>query len=526
MPADAFPPDNFDESDSACTDAPKPRAQLSDSLGCVKERFQKVLGNRRTPSTLVSLILHSLIILFLALVGVPTGLSTKGDAPGVLSMRQSDDSQVMDAELQLAADSASAPPQPEVPEAVSNLPSTSTSLESLPQLQRVVTQELNAPVAIEPMPSPELERLQSMNHQNLVAKFSDTGVEGRRSRNRAELAIQRGGSLESEKAVEAALEWLAAHQQPDGRWSLQHHLGSCNGRCSNPGSPDRFDPAATGLSLLAFLGAGYTHLEGKYQQNVRRGIYYLRQIAEQTPKGYSFLHLSDRGMYNQGIVAFALCEAYQLTQDPDLKELCQKTIDFGVYSQSYQGGWGYLPKQPGDLTISGWQMMSLKSARAAELDVSPTPLFKASHFLKSQLAEDKVNYFYRVPEDRSITCTAIGILLRMFLGESWTHPNIVSGLRLVANHNDYGKDIYFRYYATLVLFHAGGPLWEEWNNRCRDYLISTQSQEGHESGSWYFEDHFGKEGGRLYTTAMAAMTLQVYYRFSPLYQQTERSFEL
>jgi hypothetical protein len=69
-------------------------------------------------------------------------------------------------------------------------------------------------------------------------------------------------------------------------------------------------------------------------------------------------------------------------------------------------------------------------------------------------------------------------------------------------------------------------MWEEWNQRCRDYLISTQSTEGHEAGSWYFENHFGKEGGRLYTTAMAAMTLEVYYRFSPLYQQTDDPFEL
>lgn len=485
--------------------------------------FDKLVRSRQTPSSLVSLTLHALILLLLALIGVPASLENRGDVPGVLSLKQAD-TQSMDAELQLSEDSTPAPPQPEA------IPTESfqkmAAVESTERLQFVPQLEQGTTAVTTQMVNPVLEKLHSVNHQNLVVRLTDTGVEGRRAKNRTELAIQRGGSLESERAVEAALEWLAAHQFPDGRWSLLHDRGDCNGRCANPGSADRFDTAATGLALLSFLGGGYTHLDGKYQQTVRRGIYYLRQVVEETPRGSHFLHRCDRGMYNHGIVAFALCEAYQMTQDPDLKELCQKTIDFTAYAQSYQGGWGYQPKQPGDLTISGWQMMALKSATAAGLEVSPTPIFKAGHFLNSQMADDKVNYFYRVPQDRSVTCTAIGILFRLFLGSSWTDPNIMKGLQVVANHNDYGNDIYYRYYATLLLYHVGGPLWEEWNKRCRDYLITTQSKKGHEAGSWYFEDHFGREGGRLYTTAMAAMTLEVYYRFSPLYQQTGRPFEL
>ncbi len=60
----------------------------------------------------------------------------------------------------------------------------------------------------------------------------------------------------------------------------------------------------------------------------------------------------------------------------------------------------------------------------------------------------------------------------------------------------------------------------------REFLIRSQSQSGHEAGSWYFEDTFAQEGGRLYTTAMSCMTLEVYYRFSPLYQQADKPFEL
>jgi hypothetical protein len=278
--------------------------------------------------------------------------------------------------------------------------------------------------------------------------------------------------------------------------------------------------------LLAFLGAGYTHREGKYQQSVERGLYYLRQVVEETPQGASFLHQSERGMYNHGIATFALCEAYQLTGDPDLKRVCQQAVQFIATAQNYQGGWGYLPKQPGDLTISGWQMMALKSASAAGLEVQPATILRAKNFLGSQRSKDGVNYFYREEDEKSITCTAIGLLLRIFLGDSCTDPAIIEGLIRISKHNDYGNDIYFRYYAALTLFHVGGPMWDKWNSNCREYLISTQSKDGHEAGSWYFENHFGKEGGRLYTTAMAAMTLEVYYRYSPLYQQTDQPFEL
>ena len=53
----------------------------------------------------------------------------------------------------------------------------------------------------------------------------------------------------------------------------------------------------------------------------------------------------------------------------------------------------------------------------------------------------------------------------------------------------------------------------------RDFLIATQSNSGHESGSWFFKERYGSVGGRLYTTAMAVMTLEVYYRYLPLFDR-------
>ena len=79
--------------------------------------------------------------------------------------------------------------------------------------------------------------------------------------------------------------------------------------------------------------------------------------------------------------------------------------------------------------------------------------------------------------------------------------------------------MYYNYYATQVLRHWGGEEWEQWNPKMREYLIATQSNRGHEAGSWYFSGGRGDSGGRLYNTGMAVMTLEVYYRYMPLYQQ-------
>lgn len=484
----------------------------------------KRLENRRSVAAMISMVAHLSVLLILALWQYSSRFGISNQPSLVMQLSgEEEHNQLQQFELEVASEEDLAPPQ-ENP--TSQQP---TSISSVAELQAQQISKLLEPQPDQPVTQrTELThtQLRTLNRPELSAGFSSTGVEGRRLENRQKIAVARGGSLASEQAVEAALQWLANHQRPSGGWSLVHDQGECNGRCRHPGSHERFDPAATGLSLLAFLGAGYTHREGKYTQNIQRGLYYLRQAAEDTPQGASFLSRSDRGMYNHGIATFALCEAYQMTGDRDLQRLCQEAVNFIVTAQSYQGGWGYQPKQPGDLTITGWQMMALKSAAAGGLDVPPSTLLRARAFIASQLAKDGVNYFYREPSERSITCTSIGILLRIFLGTSWTDPAILQGLKQIAAHNDYGNDIYFRYYATLTLFHVGGDLWTNWNERCREYLISTQATEGHEAGSWYFENVFGREGGRLYTTAMAAMTLEVYYRYSPLYQQSDRPFEL
>ncbi len=478
--------------------------------------------SHRTPAVLISFIVHTFALLLLATVtitqrvGIPNAFKfesvlTDGDA----------DIEPQNVEI-LNSGGPAAPPADLILDAPSASPASTEVLnQAIGELAKV---DSTAKRSQTPGASLTNQLSQAIGDLS-VATLASTGVEGRSAENRASTARARGGTLESELAVERALDWLAAHQLPSGGWSLVHDGGKCDGRCKNNGSNSRYEPAATGLALLAFLGAGYTHESGKHQKTVNDGVYYLLQIMHEANNSGSFLHQSERGMYNHGIATFALCEAYQLSGDEDLKAPAQLAVNFIFSAQNYAGGWGYLPKQPGDLTISGWQMMAIKSAHAAGLEVPASVIIRIDNFLETKQVPSGIFYGYAKPA-ADPTCSAIGMLLRLFSGWSHTDPRALELAQFLVKQGKSNNDVYYNYYATLLLFHLGGPTWETWNPRIREHLIKTQNQSGHEAGSWYFEDQYAKEGGRLYTTAMGAMTLEVYYRFAPLYQQADRAFEL
>jgi len=322
-----------------------------------------------------------------------------------------------------------------------------------------------------------------------------------------------GGTPKSEAAVERAIRWLAAHQRQDGSWNFNHLCDACQHYCTHPGS-EASATAATGLALLPFLGAGYTHKEGEFQDVVQRGLDYLKSRGIKISYGND---LRDSSMYGHALATIALCEAYGMTLDPDLKEAAQGALDYIGYTQDNNtGGWRYNPGEPGDTTVTGWMLMALKSGQMARLNIQSPAIFGAQRFLNSVQNQDGSKYGYQSRKPRPTT-TAVGLLSRMYTGWRRDNPGLVQG---VAHLNAWGlsqDSLYYDYYATQVLFHWAGPEWETWNRKMREHLISTQEREGHPTGSWYFESPQSAAGGRLYNTAMATMILEVYYRFMPLY---------
>jgi hypothetical protein len=349
----------------------------------------------------------------------------------------------------------------------------------------------------------------------LAADTDLSGAMAGRGRDaRAKLALYGGGSPQSEMAVERGLRWLMAHQHKGGGWRFDLGASQCQGACRNPGKLE-YPTAATALGLLPFLGAGYTHREGEYQEVVRRGIYYLLSQAKKSGQG---LDLQQGTMYGQGLSALVLCEAYAMTGDETLKEPAQKALNFIAFAQDKQGGgWRYDPGKPGDTTVSGWQLMALKSGQMARLSIPSPAIGLVKKFLDSVQYEAGARYKYMATGPRdSHTTTAIGLLMRMYTG--WDrNAAMYRGIGYLLKWGPSTTDIYYNFYAAQVVHHWGGPEWDAWNSKLRDYLVRTQAGQGHEAGSWHFPDPNGDQAGRLYSTAMAVMTLEVYYRFLPLY---------
>jgi Squalene-hopene cyclase C-terminal domain len=394
---------------------------------------------------------------------------------------------------------------------------------------------LDAPVAITPEtesagrdqtePVPSSDAPLGVRRSDLAQPVKSGGqgrLAGRSRVNRAALVLQRGGTQASEAAVERGLRWLAAQQQKNGGWSfVPNDPDGLNYK--NPGRTPR-TAAATGLALLPFLGAGYTQKTGPYRELVEKGLYYLQTRASTDEHGTRIQDDSKKPMYSQGICALVLCEAYQMTGDESLRGVAQGAIDYIVYAQDKRGGgWRYHHGDPGDTTVTGWQVMALKSAEAAGLNV-PSPCFQGvSRFLNSVQSDRGAQYGYMNTAARPTT-TAVGLLLRMYTGWPREHIGLRRGVNLLSKWRPSPTDLYYDYYATQVMSHYGGTKWERWNKAMRDYLIKTQATGQLEAGSWYFPDRHGDVGGRLYNTAAAVMTLEIYYRYMPIY--TDRPLKL
>jgi hypothetical protein len=357
-----------------------------------------------------------------------------------------------------------------------------------------------------------------------------SGLAGRGIASRGALVREGGGSEASERAVALALAWLAEHQLPDGSWNFdQRRCPNCRGKCKDQGEFGEMTNAATALALLPFLGAGQTHQSGSYKKTVKAGIGYLQRNMHRSNyrhRDYGRVTHGDltdpgQGMYSQGLAAIALCEAYGMTRDQRLRNTAQLAANFCITGQDrLTGGWGYTHGTGNDCSVAGWQIMAMKSARMAYLDVPNEAFKKAFLFLDSVQADGGAHYGYRSP-GRGPGTTAVGLLCRMYMGWNRDNPALERGIETLAELGPARNNMYFNYYATQVMFQyteGKGPVWERWNTTLRDYLIEHQATAGHEVGSWN-ECAYLMQGGRLYVTCLSAMCLEVYYRHMPIYQE-------
>ncbi len=350
-----------------------------------------------------------------------------------------------------------------------------------------------------------------------------TLLEGRQEGRREALVDAFGGSNATEAAVARALDWLARQQdRKDGLWSLR-------GPYLDGTSAQENRLAATAMALLAFQGAGNTTEAGRHKEVVKRAWKAL--ASRQLPDGRFEISPpipTHHALYSHGQVTIAACELYGMTHDPAHREPAARALAYALAAQGPNGGWRYEPGKEGDMSVTGWYMMALKSAQMAGLDVPAAALTGIGSFVDEVSVEGGTKYGYRrdspqrPPAQITAAVTAEGLLCRQYLGWQQRDRRLTAGLELLLAtkfidwEND--KDVYAWYYITQVAHHAGGEPWERWNDRMKAVLPAAQVLKGPEAGSWDPSlDKWGHIGGRLFVTCFCTYMLEVYYRHLPLY---------
>ncbi len=350
-----------------------------------------------------------------------------------------------------------------------------------------------------------------------------------------------GGSRETEQAVEAALEWLARHQNKDGRWDTDQWALRCTERDAwNRVTKVRqrvWDVQVSGLALLAFLGAGYTHVEGKYHDTVSRGLSFLQK--RQRADGY-FAGDHHHWRRSHEIATIALTEAYLMTRDCRLRDSAVRGVRWILARQHLNGGWGW-HRQESYTSLTGWNLTALSTALDAGLDVPASSIVATRSYLDTvtlETANGKLaaGFAYetlrpaaQVGESLSVEkhddvragggalSTTVGLWCRTTLGQSAKDPRVLGALsqmrRAPPRANPEGKvalddRLYFGTQAALL---HGGSVWKDWNRSMKTALLPAAVEKGCERGSWIpTSDH-----GRVHATALAALMLESYYRFRP-----------
>ena len=448
---------------------------------------------KQAPPWLISAIIHAVVLVVAALIGLHTlGFFDKEVEPLEIEVVMAEEIgvQLEDALLQMDV------------------------MEPMDVSEPAFSEDLIAvddPLAAPP-DLPEVDFTPTAATSDLVAPSVGIALSGREKGMKKALLGAYGGNATTEAAVEAGLAWLKKNQQGDGSWSLKGPYTD-GGMAENRAS-------ATAMALLAFQGAGHTHVDGEHREVVKRGWDALLKMQNAEGEFTSSNSPTHHRLYTHAQGAIAICELYGMTQDSKYRAAAQNAIKFALAAQSPEGGWRYAPKGASDTSVTGWYVMALQSALMAGLEVPSPKLLDIGKFLDTVTPDGGIHYGYQPGRRESSAMTAEGLLCRQYLGWKHDDPRLVEGVTEVSNNpvSMSDQNVYYWYYATQATHHMEGDIWNRWNRVMRNSIPQAQVKKGNEKGSWEFErDPWSGHGGRLYTTCLCIYMLEVYYRHLPIY---------
>ncbi len=314
-------------------------------------------------------------------------------------------------------------------------------------------------------------------------------------------------------AVAKALKWLAEHQSKDGSWDVEKYEGHNNRQTIE---------SVTAAAILAFLGEGYSERSGKYKKTISKGIAFLNKAVNAKKERPHF-----GNNYGSAIILMALAESSMFGSSSTTAHNANRITK--MFLDQYNGeGWHY--SGPGhDLSVSGWIALGLKSALSAEIPAMKTEqgrnvLEGYKKWIASKATSSETGMGYYSPgRGGSPHMTWVGVFQRKFLDfpkdDIFYKKAAEHSMKWIESKKWVGGekmgDIYGVYYGTLACFQQQGRLWKVWDKAMFRTLVGSQCKgpASELGGSWDpTAGHTAQKGGRVLTTALSAMCLEVYYR--------------
>ena len=369
---------------------------------------------------------------------------------------------------------------------------------------------------------------------------------------------QVGGSIE--RALLNGLEWLKDHQSPNGSWEARDFAENCEreggDELANGEGDALHDTGVTALALLAFLGFGDTMDSGTYSDVIRSGVRWLSSQQDRD-SGLIGPSTSREYLYDHAIATLALSEAYYGAKTPLLKKAVTKAAEYCIDAQNPYSAWRYEvpPNSENDTSVTGWMVFALASAQDAGIEVGNGTFEGALSWLDevTDPLTGRAGYNSRggpssrlprlistFPDELTEAMTAVSVLSRIFihnvqgtdaeddeliqLGADLMLENLPAWDTAGGGGGDSGwaeddagstNDMYYWYYGSYAMFQLGGQHWEKWRKEMEKAILSSQREAPPcYHGSWDPSGPWGHSGGRVYSTALMVLCLEVYFRYS------------
>jgi len=346
------------------------------------------------------------------------------------------------------------------------------------------------------------------------------------------------GADGTHEALADALDWLVRHQRIDGSWSSDQHARRCTppGTCTGSGW-DRENVGITSLALLALLGATSDLAQNPHLDAIVEAVDWLllhqhfeiNSIFEEETRSY---------VYSHAIATLALAAAVDCGYTP-ARDGLERAVGFILRARNPYGAWRYdvPPVGDNDTSVTAWMVHALALARHVGVEVDPTAFEHSVRWVDEMTdrANGRVGYTElgspssRIPDvndeftiDASEALTAAGLMIRQFVSSGATeikaqHADLL--LTVLPEAGELNNDMYYWYHGTYALFRMGETYFKPWNKALKDTILPLQANykygadEHCSHGSWAPTGPWGVIGGRVYSTALMALCLEVYFRY-------------